>query len=286
MNNKKPTFSAMNSNDDLEFNHLASTTQSDSTLSTFLMGAAVIVIVSSVTFVGTIVMSSGELHAGVKNSQKSDYFAGETTPIARAYEKTLYRSTAAFGAIAGVNANLKVNKTDVGLDAIDSELHEACLKPNYPNEANDVARLGKISLHPRKAAKYISCTMDVQKSRLCENYYSKRLAKRLNHVIQKEVANKAYVKRMLGGNSMGATANRRMVAFSKSIKKAENKGISSGTNKGPIISATVGAQITELTKHGLLSKSDFGLGIFSSIPPEIEKYMVEQTIEVCPSSWF
>jgi len=160
MKDNRPAFGNMSTDRNSDFSLSSSNSSSGMDWSTIFVGASVIVIVSSVTFVSTIMISSkGE-------AKKSDYFAGEITPVAREYKKKAYKSAAVFGSFSNIHAKLKVNKTNVGLDAIDSELHEKCLKPSYPNTANDVARLGHISLKPRQAAKYINCTMGIQKSRL------------------------------------------------------------------------------------------------------------------------
>lgn len=279
MTRKRPTFGDMNSNKEPNVQYLNSSSKTDSSMSTVLIGGGVIVIVSSITFIGTILM------AGASTSQKSAYFANEAKPVARAYDRALLQSTAAFGGIARTEVKMKVNRTEIGFDAIDSELHERCLKPDYPRVANDVMRLGNIILKPRSAAAYVECSMGVVKSRLCESYYSKRLASRLAKTIKQQAHNKARIERLM--KSGGQTGL--MVNMAKRVKDADrdqqSEGIRSGNNKGPIISASLGQKITELSKHGLLSKSDFG-GLFATVPPEIQPYIVEQTVKVCPFSLF
>ena len=128
--------------------------------------------------------------------------------------------------------------------------------------------------------------MQIQKSRFCDSYYRKRLAKRLSGTLKKQQLIVARYNRIKNSGGMQGYALRQAKKYNKMIKDTGNRGINTGRTPIKIINAGVGAKITELSKHGLLNKSDFGLSILSTIPPEIERYMVEQEREVCPSSWF
>jgi hypothetical protein len=280
MENKRPTFNSIGQKKNEEFHLPPSNKQNETAWSSVLMGIGVIVIVSSMTFIGTIMLSSNT------QATKSDYFANEITPVARDYATGALNSSASFGAIAGVIMKYKVNKTDTGLDAIDSELHEQCLKPLSPKVANDVMRLGYIGLSPAAGSNFLKCTMQIQKSRFCDSYYRKRLAKRLSGTLKKQQLIVARYNRIKNSGGMQGYALRQAKKYNKMIKDTGNRGINTGRTPIKIINAGVGAKITELSKHGLLNKSDFGLSILSTIPPEIERYMVEQEREVCPSSWF
>lgn len=280
MSPKKPTFSSLSNNNELDISHLNTKKDSASSISTIVSYGAVIVIVSSVTFIATIMMPSSN------TVKKSQYFANEPTPIARAYETYKYRDISSIGGMIGDDVKLKVNKTDVGLDAIDSELHEKCLKLKYPKRARDVMNLGYISGNTKQIMDYMNCSMTIQKSRFCDSYYSKRLATRLTATIKKHKAMQKKIKKILGSKSVSGHTSRMMLRVDNGMKDQETGGIRSGRNTGPIISASVGQNISELSKHGLFSKSDFGVSIFANVPPEIEKYIKEQTVDVCPSTWF
>lgn len=279
MQNNRPTFNTIGQKKEDEFYLPPSKRQNETVLSTVLMSIGVIVIVSSITFMGTI-MFADKTHA-----TKSNYFANEKIPLARHYEVGLLNSNVAFGALAGTIVKYKVNQTNTGLDAIDSELHEQCLKPTNPRVASDVMRLGYIGLTPKGGSKFIECTMKVQKSRFCSSYYRKRLAKRLSSTLKKQQNILARYNRIKNSGGMQGYAIRQMEKHEKWGRDSANKGISTGRTPVKIINSGVGANITELSKHGLLKKSDFGLSIFATVPPEIERYMVEQEREVCPSNW-
>lgn len=280
MKNSRPTFNNIAQKKDEEFHLPSSNQQNESIWSSVLIGIGVIVIVSSTTFIGTIMLSSNT------QATKSDYFANEITPVARDYVASTLNSSASFGAIAGVIMKYKVNKTDTGLDAIDSELHEQCLKPLSPKVANDVMRLGYIGLSPAEGSNFLKCTMQVQKSRFCDSYYRKRLAERLSGTLKKQQRILARYNRIKNSGGMQGYALRQAQKYNKMNKDSGNRGISTGRTPVKIINAGVGANITELSKHGLLKKSDFGLSFLATVPPEIERYMVEQKKEVCPSNWF
>jgi len=279
MKDNRPTFNTIGQKKNEEIHLPRSNQQNASVWSSVLMGIGVIVIVSSTTFMGTIMLSD-KTHA-----TKSDYFANEITPVARDYEARPLKSSASFGALAGILVKYKVNKTDTGFDAIDSELHEQCLKPMNSRVASDVMRLGYIGLTPKAGSNFLECTMQVQKSRFCSSYYHKRLAKRLGSTLKKQQKIIAKYNRIKNAGGMQGYAIRQAQKYDKMIKDSSNKGISTGRTAVKIINAGVGAKITELSKHGLLNKSDFGLSILATVPPEIDQYMVEQKREVCPSSW-
>lgn len=283
MNQKKTSFHSKNFNSNLDLRTCKTETKSESSMGTILMGVSVVIIVSSITFIGTIITADSSTSGA---EQKFNYFANEKTPIARDYKKNPLRSNAAFGAAFGSVVKLKINLTDTGFDAIDSELHERCLKPKFPRLANDVMRMGYIAANPKQSASYISCSMNIQKSRLCDSYYRKRLATRLSDTIKKDAKNKAFIKKALKskGNLGYTTRMAKKIADGNNSQK--NGGIQQGRNTGPVITTAIGQKITELSMHGLLKASDFGLSIFAEVPKELKAYMVEQTVEVCPSSWF
>ena len=249
-------------------------------IGTMITGIAGIAILSSTVFMATIYFGSTQSSTASVNS----YFADEPTPIARSYEKNLLKSGSIFGGVSG-QLKIKIPRTETGLNAIDSELHERCLKPHFPNEAHDMMRLGYVSFPARSGIKFLACTASIFKSRFCDSHYRARFAERLTNTIKSHHKMEAKLAKLAKSKGFQGHVYRQTMAIKSLVDSSGNKGISSGRNQGPIISAEMSAQLAELSKHGLISKSDFST-MFKEGPKEVMEHLKPQQYEVCPSSWF
>ena len=257
-----------------------SATSSSGGLGAIVTGIAGIAILSSTVFMATIYFGSTQSSTASVNS----YFADEPTPIARSYEKNLLRSSSIFGAASG-GLKIKIPRTETGLNAIDSELHERCLKPHFPNEAHDMMRLGYVSFSARKSVKFLACTASIFKSRFCDSHYRARFAERLTDTIKSHHKMEARMAKLAKSKGMQGYIYRQAKAHKSLNDSSANNGIIGGDNQGPIISAEMSSQLAELSKYGLISKSDFS-SMFKEGPKEVMAHLKPQQYKVCPSSWF
>ncbi len=265
-----------------EFNNMPyeNSNQGSFNFGSIVTGVAGIVILSSTVFITTVYFGSTQN----TSASVSSYFANEPTPVARKYEKKLLKSGSIFGGASG-QLKISIQRTETGFSPIDSELHERCLKPHFPSEANDVMRLGYISFSARKGIKFLSCSASIFKSRFCESKYRARFAKRLMDAIKSHHKVEALKKKLAGSKTVQGHTFRQFQAHKSLNDSSANNGINGGQNRGPIISANMSAQLAELSKHGLISKDDFS-SFFKDAPPEILKHLHQQQYTVCPSSWF
>lgn len=106
-----------------------------------------------------------------------------------AYEPELfdrsYGQHAPAGLLAGPTAMMvKMTMTSQGPDAMDRELYESCLTRLNGNAARYAAQHGEVPLHPQTAARFLVCSMQVFKGRLCEAPYKDRIVARLEDFVR------------------------------------------------------------------------------------------------------
>ncbi len=266
-------------------------------------GLAWVVIVISIGTIGYTLLagSSAVTPPPPPKHQSLAIFAGEPVAKARHYKRT--------GKVTGGwpdmnTVNLEVERTDTGLSAIDSELHERCTKPISKFAAMWSIERGKAVFHITHAPKFLTCIMKHQRSRLCQASYRKRLADRISAYVkvhksinkrfafvmkdqvqqdlarqirksQKEMRKlERDVKRSFRNSRMSDEQKR---AFGAAFRTPSNNpgGITSGHSLlGPMISKSFAKSLNSLSKMGLLGAKDFN-GLFSKPPEEILPYLVD-----------
>lgn len=263
-------------------------------------GLAWVVIIISVGVIAYTQFSGSQPSPSEPKKQRLAIFAGEPVAKARNYKKT---GKAEGGWMPIATVSMPVNRTETGLDAIDSELHERCTKRTDKSAASWSIERGEARFHVKDTAKFLTCTMKHQRSRFCKPYYRKRLAERI--IAYVKVHNKitrtfgAEMKKQLTPQAIAATkrmkqAEREMRQFEDSVmhfakdkrsrefgRQERNRaptaftGISSGfTILGPMIPKDFGRTIRSLSQMGLLNAEDFNSWI-SKAPKEVLPYLAD-----------
>lgn len=202
--------------------------------------------------------------ASIQNPAVAALFASEPEPRARNYPTD---GLVPFMMAQKTMMVIKINRTELGLDAIDSELHENCTRKVSKNATEWSEEKGKAIFRVKQGADFLTCSMQHQASRLCESYYRKRLAGRINEYLRAYQYKAAFLKKILG-NSTGQTMS--FIAQTGNGQK-DNPALR-GEMAIPIIPEPLGNQIKSLSAMGLIGTSDFS-GWFTSTPKVLVPYL-------------
>lgn len=189
--------------------------------------------------------------------------ASEPAPSARTYDKT---GTVPFLVNVSWMMKLKMEETADGFDAIDSELHERCMKPASKTAALYAEKKGVTFLNPESGAEFLACSMRIYRGRFCNDRYHDRLVARLNEFVRARRDHIATVE-----NIRGTNAGRMMIEINRAGKDKGN-GISSGYKPAEFVPQSLGEQLRSLSAAGYISQADFS-GLLSTVPNEFEPYL-------------
>ncbi|MEB2844004.1 hypothetical protein [Endobacterium cereale] len=197
--------------------------------------------------------------------QSHDIFAYEPEPRARAYRKDV-RVDPIFP--SPFNMVLKMNVTAEGFDAVDSELHERCLKRIDERSARYAEVHGKVPVATQTAAQFIACSMRNLKSRFCEKPHKDRLVARLGEFIRVQRAFAAEIKKI------AQTPQGQMMMNVAEMSARNGKGaLKSGRLQGPIVPPVLAEQLQALSEVALLSQADFNKWPIGEVPEELKPYL-------------
>lgn len=197
-------------------------------------------------------------------------FASDPTPVARSYNK---EGPVPFLMGADWKMTLDMQQTADGFDAIDSELHERCMKPTSKAAAGFAEKRGRTFLTPEQGAEFLACSMNIYRSRLCEERYRKRLVARLNEFVRARRKHLAVVKDVRNSD-MG----RMIVEVDKAGKK--DSDITAGYRPAAFVPESLAEQVHALSKAGFITQEDFG-GLFSAAPDELKPYLLAEGNPAC-----
>lgn len=187
----------------------------------------------------------------------------EPVPRARAYDKT---GDAPFLVGDHWVMTLKMQKTADGFDAIDSELHERCMKPVNKLAARYAEKKGVTFLAPEPGAEFLACSMRIYRSRFCKDQYRDRLVARLNEFVRARRDRIAMVE-----NMRQTEAGRLMIEISRA-RRDRDSGITAGYKPTEFVPEPLAEQLHSLSAAGYISQADFG-GLLSTVPEQLEPYL-------------
>lgn len=186
--------------------------------------------------------------------------ASEPTATARSYET---EGTVPFALPGNSSVNITVNRTETGLDAIDSELHENCTRRISETAAEWSVKRGVAIFRVPEGAEFLACSMRHQRSRFCKSAYRDRLVSRIEEYLR---AHKAREKLLTRHAKMAE----RIVTFQQSIDQEDN----GDPRVLEIIPDDLGSALESLSGMGLIGKSDFG-GLFKTAPEVLLPYLAD-----------
>lgn len=189
-------------------------------------------------------------------------FDAEPEPQARSYDSSGGVPIALPGKTA---VNLSVNRTETGLDAIDSELHENCTRRISKTAAAWSVKKGVALFTVKEGAKFLACSMQHQRSRFCKSAYRKRLAGRIQEYLRAYDAREKLLKRH--GKMAGKFA-----AMQQSINRQQNGGPVADPRVLEIVPDDLADALQSLSGMGLIGKGDFG-GLFKTAPEVLLPYL-------------
>lgn len=208
-------------------------------------------------------------------------FSPEPAPRARSYDRT---QKPPFVFPASQSMMVKYAVTPGGFDAIDSELHERCMKKIDVTAARYAEIEGKTHLNIRAASRYLACTMGVYRERFCMLSYRKRLISRLRELLRAKASVEA-LRDVSMANPISRDALRRAHDFTQMMDSTDD-GIRSGDDDDDNIVDTrlppvLGEALGDLSRAGYITQSDFGGGLFASPPAEYAPYLSDGTNFAC-----
>lgn len=228
------------------------------------IGFAAVLVVFSGTylFADDLIAAVGPAKAA---KQSHAVFAYEPEPRARSYRKDV-RVDPIFP--NPYNMVLRMNVTATGFDAVDSELHERCMKRISSSYARYVEVHGKVQVPSGTAARYLACSMQNLKSRFCEKPYRKRLVARLQEFVRVQ---KAFAEEM---RQVAQTPQGQMMLDVAAVSARNGKGaVKTFRVPGPIVPPVLAEQLRALSEADLLSQADFDIWPLSAVPEEFKPYL-------------
>ena len=184
--------------------------------------------------------------------------ASEPTARARTYET---HGAVPFALAGKTSVNITVNRTETGLDAIDSELHENCTRRISDTAAEWSVKRGVAIFRVPEGAEFLACSMRHQRSRFCKSAYRERLVSRIEEYLR---AHKAREKLLARHSKM----TERIVATQRSIDPGQN----GDPRVLELVPDDLAKALESLSGTGLIGKSDFG-GLFKTAPEVLLPYL-------------
>lgn len=220
---------------------------------------------------------SGSNTTGAALASNTHLFSSEPEPIARNYPKRP-ASDFGFDVRSGQVMTIKPVTTEEGFDAIDSELHERCLRNIGEVEAALAESIGKTYLTASEAEQYISCSMTVYTQRFCEPFYRERIVSRLQRF---EVLRGITIR--MANTALGRAYDH----VAKNIEN-DNPDVDFGSSYNPnIISVSLRQALRDLTEKGILKTEHFGW--VPGVPEGLEPFVKEPKFDACngdQKGWF
>ncbi|MGO4741395.1 hypothetical protein AB4099_33105 [Bosea sp. 2KB_26] len=195
----------------------------------------------------------------------------DPAPVARSYNK---QGTVPFIVGQSWMMTLVMEQTPDGFDAIDSELHERCMKPTSRDAAAYAEKRGQTFLGPEKGAEFLACTMRIYKNRFCDDQYRKRLVARLSEFVRARREHISLVKNVRESD-MG-----RMIVAVDSANRGSGTDVTSGYQPSAFVPEPLAEQIRLLSRAGFVTQKDV-TGLFSSTPDELKPYLQSEGKAPC-----
>ena len=233
------------------------------------VGGAFIVFAALAGFFLTWMFSDNSSSTTAGSPQAS---VSEPAPVARSYLKT--GPVPDIGVGGDRTMTIKMVETADGFDAIDSELHEQCLKRIEPQAAKYAEVEGSTLLSADKGAAFLACSMRIYTSRFCDPFYRDRLVKRLRAFVSTRTKHLAVAQNARKGEPG------RIVIDLDAIGREVNGGVTSGYQPGSFVPTKLGRAIREISAAGLLVADDFG-GVFTTLPEELKEYVSDREPADC-----
>lgn len=211
----------------------------------------------------------GSSNPGVALASNAHLFSKQPEPIARNYTK---RPPSVFGfdIRSGQVMSIKVVTTDNGFDAIDSELHERCLRGIDEARAALAESIGKTYLTAKDAEEFIACSMTVYTRRFCEPFYQARIVKRLQRFERLRAETIRIANTGLG---------RAYDQIAKNIEETHSD-VDFGSSYNPnIVSMSLRNALRALTERGILKSEHFGW--VPGVPEGLQPFITEPKFDAC-----
>lgn len=210
------------------------------------LGVAVAVFTGVCFFAGDVVRAFAPARSEGPNIR---IFAYEPEMFDRSYGPN-----APDGLLAGPMAMMvKMTMTSQGPDAMDRELYESCLTRLNGNAAHYAAKHGEVPLHPQTAARFLVCSMQVFKGRLCETPYKDRIVARLEDFVRIRRGAVDLLPEMATSDPAGTE-----LAIAKTARLPAQ-----------IVPPILGEQLRAFSEVSLISRSDFQ----NDAPDELKPYL-------------
>ncbi len=211
---------------------------------------SVVVVVFFLSFCGFWVFNymTGK-ETDTRNPAVMAMFAGEPIARARSYA---FGGPVPFAVPTENTLRIAVQRTETGMDAIDSELHEHCTRKISNTAAVWAEKKGTAIFDIEEGAAFLACSMKHQVSRFCKPVYRERLAGRIKDYLQAYRKNAEMVERF-SKNRMG----QQTLAVQQMIDDQENGGIVAGRRTAQIIPGDLGRELRKLSGMGLIGERDF-----------------------------
>ena len=190
-------------------------------------------------------------------------FGSDPVAVARSYNK---QGPVPFIVGQSWMMTLEMQQTADGFSAIDSELHERCMKPTSRDAAAYAEKRGQTFLGPEKGAEFLACTMRIYKNRFCDDQYRNRLVARLSEFVRARREHISMVKNVRE-SEMG-----RMIVAVDSADRGRGNDVTSGYQPSAFVPEPLAEQIRLLSRAGFVTQKDF-TGLFSSTPAELKSYL-------------
>lgn len=195
----------------------------------------------------------------------------DPAPVARSYNK---QGTVPFIVGQSWMMTLEMQQTPNGFGAIDSELHERCMKPTSSDAAAYAEKRGQTFLRPEKGAEFLACTMRIYKNRFCDDQYRKRLVARLSEFVRARREHISLVKNVRESD-MG-----RMIVAVDNANRGRDNDVTSGYQPSAFVPELLAEQIRFLSRSGFITQKDF-TGLFSTTPDELKPYLQSEGKPPC-----
>ncbi|MDP9839045.1 hypothetical protein J2T09_003820 [Neorhizobium huautlense] len=152
---------------------------------------------------------------------------------------------------------LTMTVTSEGVDQVDSALQENCLQRLNGNAARYAQENGMVPLNTQTGARFLVCSLQVYKGRLCEAPYRTRIIAQLEEFVRAQRAG--------------------VVSVAENVRRGETTTdlavIKTGRMPVQVVPAILGEQLRALSELSLISRADFQ----DDAPEELKPYLVAET---------
>lgn len=211
------------------------------------LGVAFAVFTGVSLFAGDVVRAFGP--AG--EAALTPVFAYEPEHFERSYGQTQ------FTADNPAAMMLTMSTAPEGPDVIDSALQENCLQRLNGNAARYAQENGMVPLNTQTGARFLVCSLQVYKARLCETPYRTRIVAQLEEFVRAQRAS--------------------VVSSPEHVRDGEATVglaiVKSGRTPVQVVPPILAEQLRAFSEVSLISRADF----LNDVPEELQPYLVTET---------